>query len=271
MDVDNQKGNNGTSNIEVMQSQQFQNEMKDLIKSQKNQLASPSENMHNEYQPSDAIPNAIGQEEDKEEDKEEESEHEPSESEESVTAKKKNTLRVLQQEGTFDILDIKVLSSTQLESDFSITIGPMGIIQYLDNNGEIVKGSKRNDGYTYFGMEDEKQSEDEEGIQNDLNFPTSQTDDGEPKMPVNNMMGGQNHKGQQFYIRYDPSSGTYMLKDLGRGFGVFVKLLDPIIIRDGFLINIGESYIVSYLIKGADIQLKLKIFPPGNLDQPEEL
>ena len=53
------------------------------------------------------------------------------------------------------------------------------------------------------------------------------------------------------------------------------------LIRDSFLINIGESYIVAYLISGGSDQdsnprasptackLKLKIFPPDNLDNPD--
>lgn len=52
------------------------------------------------------------------------------------------------------------------------------------------------------------------------------------------------------------------------------------LIRDSFLINIGESYIVSYLISDSDqdpnpraspaaCKLKLKIFPPDNLDNPD--
>lgn len=52
-------------------------------------------------------------------------------------------------------------------------------------------------------------------------------------------------------------------------------------IRDSFLVNIGESYVVSYLIPRNDdedgepvesnlpFKLKLKIFPPYNLENPD--
>lgn len=57
-------------------------------------------------------------------------------------------------------------------------------------------------------------------------------------------------------------------------------------IRDSFLVNIGESYVVSYLINNGDemsgdqeslqqdnngipYKLKLKIFPPYNLENPD--
>jgi hypothetical protein len=74
---------------------------------------------------------------------------------------------------------------------------------------------------------------------------------------------------------------------LGKGYGAFAKLQGSVIIRDSFLCNIGESYVVSYLIsnqpgddyedsqqpsqRGSHIpyKLKLKIFPPYNLENPD--
>ena len=44
----------------------------------------------------------------------------------------------------------------------------------------------------------------------------------------------------------------YKIKDLGKGYGAFAKLHGSIIIRDSFLVNIGESYVVSYLISNQD-------------------
>ena len=54
------------------------------------------------------------------------------------------------------------------------------------------------------------------------------------------------------------------------------------IIQDSFLVNIGESYIVAYLMSNEDnnssengqsghipFKLKLKIFPPHNLENPD--
>ena len=41
----------------------------------------------------------------------------------------------------------------------------------------------------------------------------------------------------------------YKIKDLGVGYGAFVKLTRPIILRDNFLLNMGESYIVANLFK----------------------
>ena len=77
----------------------------------------------------------------------------------------------------------------------------------------------------------------------------------------------------------------YRIRDLGKGYGAFAKLQGSIIIRDSFLINIGESYVVAYLINNQDeyedsqnysngknqmpFKLKLKIFPPYNLENPD--
>lgn len=41
----------------------------------------------------------------------------------------------------------------------------------------------------------------------------------------------------------------YYIKDLGIGYGAFVKLTRPLVLKDNFLINMGESYIVANLIK----------------------
>ena len=97
-------------------------------------------------------------------------------------------------------------------------------------------------------------------------------------------MGGGNHQGRQFYVSFDPLDRRYKIRDLGKGYGAFAKLQGSIVIRDSFLINIGESYVVAYLINNQDendsgspepkgqhipYKLKLKIFPPYNLENPD--
>lgn len=44
---------------------------------------------------------------------------------------------------------------------------------------------------------------------------------------------------------------TYKIKDLGIGYGAFVKLNAPLLLRDNFLLNMGESYIVANIIRSA--------------------
>ena len=50
--------------------------------------------------------------------------------------------------------------------------------------------------------------------------------------------------GKHFQIRYDENDKLYYIKDLGFGFGTFIKLTKDIKLKDNFLINIGETYIV---------------------------
>ena len=50
--------------------------------------------------------------------------------------------------------------------------------------------------------------------------------------------------GKHFQIRYDTNEKLYYIKDLGFGFGTFIKLTKDIKLKDNFLINIGETYIV---------------------------
>jgi hypothetical protein len=42
---------------------------------------------------------------------------------------------------------------------------------------------------------------------------------------------------------------NYKIKDLGIGYGVFVKLAEGLPLKDNFLINMGESYIVANLMQ----------------------
>lgn len=43
-----------------------------------------------------------------------------------------------------------------------------------------------------------------------------------------------------------------MIKDLGVGYGVFVRQEEPTILKDNMLINVGEAYIVVNLFKGQE-------------------
>ena len=43
---------------------------------------------------------------------------------------------------------------------------------------------------------------------------------------------------------------AYLIKDLGVGYGVFVRQENPILLKDNMLINVGEAYIVVNIIQG---------------------
>jgi hypothetical protein len=39
---------------------------------------------------------------------------------------------------------------------------------------------------------------------------------------------------------------------LGIGYGVFFKITEPVVLKDNMLINVGEAYIVVYLMRNSD-------------------
>ena len=209
--------------------------------------------------------------------------------------------------GQVNTLELKVLSSAHLEKDFTLQINAMGIV--ANENGPR---RQEYDGFTYFGVEDglkddEEEDDDDKHVgatggyiedahgqqvpkkcMNDFIIPMNNNNsiDASKDMPsVNPMMGGGSHQGRQFYIQFDLVDKMYKIRDLGKGYGAFAKLQGSIIIRDSFLINIGESYVVAYLINNQDeyedsqnydnarsqmpYKLKLKIFPPYNLENPD--
>ena len=61
--------------------------------------------------------------------------------------------------------------------------------------------------------------------------------------------------GRHFQIKYNKNEDEFYLRDLGRGFGTFVKIIDWVEIKNNFLINIGENYIVFTLGMDEDILL----------------
>lgn len=71
-------------------------------------------------------------------------------------------------------------------------------------------------------------------------------------IPTKNEEEKEKHRGRQFQIYFDPESMMYKIKDLGIGYGAFIKLSSPLVLRDNFLLNMGESYIVANLIRGQD-------------------
>ena len=80
---------------------------------------------------------------------------------------------------------------------------------------------------------------------------------------------------------FDIEMGVYKIKDLGIGYGVFVKLTENLPLKDNYLINMGESYIVANLLapqqellgvvatKKLPQKLRLKIFSVAKADQPD--
>ena len=118
-------------------------------------------------------------------------------------------------------LDLEVLNSWNL---------PIGLQLHIDEFG--LKNSIRNkgDGITYFGFQTEDSLNTEPYIDYLLG-PKDQEYD-------------EQFIGKHFQIRFDNETKKYYIKDLGNGFGTFIKLINEEKIKDNLLINIGETYIV---------------------------
>ena len=131
-----------------------------------------------------------------------------------------------------DILMIEVINSFSLDKNLKIEINPLGMVQ----------GSKRNanDGFTYFGLLDDEQEDNNETNENknkEIDFEINSND-------VNTNNENNNIIGRHFRIRFDINSMKYYIKDLGLGYGTFKKIVKKAKIKDTYLINIGNSYIV---------------------------
>ena len=50
--------------------------------------------------------------------------------------------------------------------------------------------------------------------------------------------------GRHFQIKFNPNDMNYYLRDLGHGFGTFIKILELTELKNNFLLSIGENYIV---------------------------
>lgn len=50
--------------------------------------------------------------------------------------------------------------------------------------------------------------------------------------------------GKHFMIKFNPDDTNYYIKDLGKGFGTFIKIQEWTELKNNLLLNIGENYIV---------------------------
>ena len=116
-------------------------------------------------------------------------------------------------------LNLEILNSITYQKGLIIKLDAFGMIENSLRN--------KRDGFTYFGfIEDNKNKEIDFLIQPKENYY-------EPKFI-----------GKHFQIRFNPEDMKYYIIDLGFGFGTFMKILTEIKIKDNYLINLGNSYIV---------------------------
>ena len=119
-------------------------------------------------------------------------------------------------------LDLEVINSWNL---------PKGLKLHI--NKDHLENSLRNehDGKIYFGF------------QKDLNILNEKPYIDYLLLPKENDYDNK-FIGIHFEIRYDESNSKYYIKDLGSGYGTFIKLVEPLKIKNNLLINIGDTFIV---------------------------
>ena len=142
--------------------------------------------------------------------------------------------------------------------------------------------NKRKDGYSYFGYYPYNMSiplDDENNKMIDCNLASKNSNKNE-----NIHDDSINNLGRHFVIEYHIETKKYIIKDLGIGYGTFVRINSIHTLKDNQLINIGQIFILVYITeKGENFitntindsnnnnsisskgnQLKLKIYGVNN-------
>ena len=92
----------------------------------------------------------------------------------------------------------------------------------------------------YFGYKTKK------NIINDIDFYLPENESLKNSVESNNNFNSNsfNNEGKFFKIFFNEEDKKFYIKDLGFGFGTFIRLTDEFIIKDNSLISIGDSYLV---------------------------
>ena len=122
-------------------------------------------------------------------------------------------------------LQLTVLHSAQLEPGLQMKITPQGL-----------EGSQRGDGLTFFGSRRRLNGE----VVNDVVLPNEDTS-----------------RGRHFLIYFNTDLESYWLRDLAKGAGVFVKLVEPVPVKENMLVRLGNSYVI---VNAEGTRLELKVF-----------
>lgn len=52
------------------------------------------------------------------------------------------------------------------------------------------------------------------------------------------------HRGRHFQIEYMIDSNSYKIRDLGIGFGAFVRIDKPLVLKDNNLLSMGSTFLI---------------------------
>ena len=139
-------------------------------------------------------------------------------------------------------LDLEVINSWIL---------PKGLLLHINNEG--LENSLRNkkDGITYFGfIKDYNKNNSNNEIDYIINPKDEEYD--------------ERYIGRHFKIEFNVNK--YFIQDLGFGFGTFIKIINELKIKDNYLVNIGETYLVFTIDE--NIKINVKIFSENEKYEP---
>ena len=146
---------------------------------------------------------------------------------------------LLQSGSSLPTLHVVIINSDTLKKNMTIVISPITGFQHSLRSV--------NDGVTYFGYQDENEILSNANANVDFLI--------KPKRSFINTEEMNKFNGRHFSIRFNHNDAKFYLLDLGNGFGTFYKLEQRTTLKDGYLINIGNSYIVSNITNGNGIVL----------------
>lgn len=132
------------------------------------------------------------------------------------------------------VLTLHVLQSDILEIGSCVRITPSGCVH-----------SKRRDkdGVTYFGYSKAESLDSGEEIVNDVSLKSCDAEDAQV--------------GRHFEIAYQAAHGAYTIRDLGLGFGAFLRIQTAFpLLSPSTLVNIGHSYLI---ISPSETHISVKI------------
>ena len=118
-------------------------------------------------------------------------------------------------------LMLEIMSFENSEKIINIEIDPYG---YTNSKRKI------KDGITYFGYEAQQG-----GGNFEVDFVMQNNENNYYEDAFN---------GRHFMITFNPDDLNYYIKDLGRGFGTFIKMQEWTELKNNLLLNLGENYVV---------------------------
>lgn len=145
-------------------------------------------------------------------------------------------------------LRLEIISSSTMKKNTEFIITTVG-------SEQTCRGVK--DGFVYFGCKKGVYVEGKKQVVNDIVFP------------VDEKNLAEKHRGQHFCIFYDLIKDSYVIKDFSIGFGTFVKVSDMVVIRDNYLLFMGEHYLL-FNLSPDEALLRVKLLGPPSNDKVYE-